>query len=80
MHSHAYSTRNLKLLARAEDFQLPGDKPLGVGDRVQLNSGGPLGLVVDIGESTDELIVAWNHQVNGEEGNLPRLCVHRFMG
>jgi hypothetical protein len=43
---------------------------LNLGERVRLNSGGPIGLVVD----TDELVtIAWP----GGEATFPPECLHR---
>ena len=76
MRSHAYATRYLKLVARAEDFQKPGARALAVGDRVRLNSGGPSGLVVD--EMGDDLTVAWKYRGIVSEHNLSRGCLHKY--
>ncbi len=63
--------KRLSLVARAEDFQDGREPPLRIGDRIQLNSGGPVSLVVDLDIET--VTVAWN----GAEAVFPRPCVHR---
>lgn len=55
------------------DFGIPGTNgPLFVGDRVTLNSGGPLMTVVDFGET--HLVAA---TPNGVEHSYPLECVRR---
>jgi uncharacterized protein YodC (DUF2158 family) len=63
--------KRLSLVARAEEFQDSREPPLRIGDRVQLNSGGPSTLVVDLDAET--VTVAWQ----GGEAIFPRSCVHR---
>jgi hypothetical protein len=50
----------------------PGERPLGIGDHAQLNSGGPRALVVDVFE--DRIVVALP---GGSEAEFPRECLHR---
>jgi hypothetical protein len=59
------------LVARADEFQDSREPPLRIGDRVQLNSGGPISLIVEL--DTEAVTVAWN----GAEAVFPRACVHR---
>jgi hypothetical protein len=51
----------------------PVAPPLSFGESVQLNSGGPTGLVVDI-VGDDHLAVAWRES----ESIIPRPCLKRF--
>jgi hypothetical protein len=44
--------------------------PLNLGERVRLNSGGPIGLVVETGEL---VTIAWP----GGEATFPPECLHR---
>jgi hypothetical protein len=66
-----FDPKRLYLVARAVDFYDSREPPLYLGNRVQLNSGGPISLVVDIDIET--VTVAWN----GAEAVFPRPCVHR---
>jgi len=61
----------LALVASASTFQDPREPKLRIGDRIRLNSGGPVGLVVEI-DSTG-ITLAWP----GGETTLPAACVHR---
>lgn len=47
-------------------------EPLRLGEAVELNSGGPRCLVVDI-EPQDMVTIAWD----GGEAHVPQICVHR---
>jgi hypothetical protein len=47
--------------------------PIGFGERVRLNSGGEIGLVVDI-PPDDKITVAWRES----ESTLPRACFKRY--
>ena len=51
------------------------DEPLAVGDRVRLNSGGPVSLVVDLAEA--EATIAWKINERIEERILARVCLSR---
>jgi hypothetical protein len=66
-----FDPRHLHLIARADDFRDSREPALYIGNRVQLNSGGPVSLVVDL--DTETVTVAWN----GAETVFPRSCVHR---
>ncbi len=47
--------------------------PLSIGERAVLNSGSPIGLIVDTNH--DDLTVAWP---NRAETTLPRACLSRY--
>jgi len=70
-----FDPKHLSLVARADEFQDSREPPLRMGDRVQLNSGGPIALVVDI--DGDQITVAWTDNAQIDETVFPRLCVHR---
>lgn len=67
----SFESRKLSLMASAADFQDSREPPLRIGDRVQLNSGGPSSLVVDL--DADTVTIGWS----GAEAVFPRPCVHR---
>jgi hypothetical protein len=67
----SFDPKCLSLIARADEFQDSREPPLRIGDRVQLNSGAPVSLVVDL--DTETVTVAWNEG----EAAFPRSCVHR---
>ena len=66
-----FSVNDLSLVESVNNFHDVREPALRVGDRVQLNSGGPPSLVVDLDPET--VTVAWN----GAEVVFPRPCVHR---
>jgi uncharacterized protein YodC (DUF2158 family) len=67
----------LRLVASSDEYQDDREPPLRLGDVVQLNSGGPLSLVVDI-RDCNTVTIAWRDNKDlAEEAELPRLCVHR---
>lgn len=68
---HQFDPRHLHLIARAEQFSDSREPPIYIGNRVQLNSGGPVSLVVDV--DNDTVTLAWNEG----EAAFPRSCVHR---
>jgi uncharacterized protein YodC (DUF2158 family) len=65
----------LTMISPAESFHDAREPPLVIGNRVRLNSGGPIMLVVDIND--DAVIVAWRDSGGSREHNFPALCVHR---
>jgi hypothetical protein len=67
----------LKLVAYSEEFQDDREPPLRLGDVVQLNSGSPLCLIVDL-PCRNTVVISWRES-NGrvQEQPLPRACVHR---
>ena len=67
----SFDPKRLSRIARAEEFQDSREPPLRIGDRVQLNSGGPVSLVVDLDAET--VTLSWI----GAEAVFPRACVHR---
>jgi hypothetical protein len=66
-----FSLSDLVLVAPASDFNDPREPPLVIGNRVRLNSGGPVMLVV--GVDADLITAAWP----GGEAVFPRPCVLR---
>jgi len=66
-----FDPKRLSLVAHAGEFHDSREPPLRIGDRVQLNSGGPVSLVVDLDVET--VTVSWNEA----ESIFPRPCVHR---
>ncbi len=61
----------LSLISGVDNFHDPREPALRIGDRVQLNSGGPSSLVVD--HDAETVTIAWK----GAEAVFPRSCVHR---
>lgn len=66
-----FEPKYLMLVKSAQEFHDRREPTLRIGDRVQLNSGGPIALIVDLNVKT--VTVAWN----GAEAILPGPCVHR---
>jgi hypothetical protein len=66
-----FGVNHLELVKGWDSFRDPREPEFRIGDRVQLNSGGPSSLVVDI--DTETVTIAWN----GAEAVFPRPCVHR---
>jgi len=66
-----FQANKLKVVDGAEAFNDEREPPLRMGDRVCLNSGSNVALVVEIGS---DLTISWP---NGSEAILPRQCVHR---
>ena len=53
------------------------DRPLGIGDVVILNSGGPNMMVVDIED--DRVTTAWTYGAGKvQEAEWPSVCLHRI--
>ncbi len=65
----------MHLVNRSEDFRRPGEPPIRIGDIVELNSGGPPMLVVDVDNRI--ITVGWRDGELIREGWLPEPCVHR---
>ena len=76
LRGKSFRALELELVRRAEDFRRPGERPIAFGDRVSLNSGGPIGLVVDV-LPEDRIVVGWSVQGDVVERPLPAACVHR---
>ena len=76
MKSLFFQASELALIAGAQTFQHASEPELRVGDVVQLNSGSPRMMVVDVEHET--ITVAWRDE-NGFpiEVILPSSCVHR---
>jgi hypothetical protein len=73
--SQSFPTDHLSLVATAATFQDPREPPLRMGDWVQLNSGGPRSLVVDV--MPDKITIAWKDGNNVAECVFPPACIHR---
>ena len=73
--SQRFPTDQLSLVARAESFQDPREPPLRIGNWVQLNSGGPRSLVVDI--EGDKITIAWDADNRPCEHTFARARIHR---
>jgi hypothetical protein len=67
----SFQANKLQVVDGAESFNDGREPPLCIGDRVCLNSGSNVALVVEIGPT---VIISWP---NGAEAILPRQCVHR---
>ena len=61
----------LQVVDAAESFRDDREPPLRVGDRVCLNSGSDIALVVEI---DSEVTISWPR---GIEAVLPHACIHR---
>jgi preprotein translocase subunit YajC len=68
MRSARVAARRLELVSAAQRQS----ERLVIGDRVRLNSGGPVGLVVDTDDS-NQITVAWGRQ----EVTFPSICFLR---
>jgi hypothetical protein len=66
----------LRLVAHSEEFHDEREPPLGIGNRVRLNSDGPQMMIVDISEN--EIVASWNVEGKNHECMFPRACVHRI--
>lgn len=66
---------DLVVVATAESFRVPGEPELRIGDVVMLNSGGPVGLIVD----TDGSNIVFSWRVDGKtyEMESSAACFHR---
>jgi len=72
----SFDSRRLSLVAPGVRFQDDREPPLRIGDRVQLNSGGPVALVVDL--DGEAITVAWTDAAKIDESVFPRACIHRM--
>jgi uncharacterized protein YodC (DUF2158 family) len=63
------------LCARAAEFRDSREPPIQIGDVVQLNSGGPASLAVDLADR--RVTVSWRDEDETHEQTFPRACVHR---
>jgi len=78
IRSGVFRIEDLEVVGSPEDYQDVRDKPLGIGSLVQLNSGGPRLLVVDL-DTEGRLTAAWRDASGGEqEISLPAVCFHRI--
>ena len=73
--SRLFRAECLSLIAKAESFQDPREPQLRMGDWVQLNSGGPRTLIVNI--EIDEITIAWRNGDKIAECVVPHACIHR---
>jgi uncharacterized protein YodC (DUF2158 family) len=72
-HRKAFALSELVVVSRAKAH----DKPLCLGDRVKLNSGSPLMLVVDA--SDDVVTTAWRDESgSSHEDSFPAICLSRL--
>ncbi len=67
-----YPAHSLGLVARAGEIAGTGER-LHLGDRVRLNSGGPVMLVVDC--DGDRFVVAWSDAGKIREASFKRACL-----
>jgi hypothetical protein len=71
-----YAPDRLNRIAKSEEFRVPGEPPVRLGDVVQLNSGGPRCLVVDLLDFNN-LAVSWRDSEGMiYEDVFPAPCVH----
>lgn len=76
MKHEIFHANRLRLVATAASFRGPGEPKLRFGDAVNLNSGGPQSIVVDV-EGAD-VTVAWRDDCGDvHEMTLPESCLHR---
>jgi len=70
----SFKVSDLRVVSSPE----PHATPLRMSERVRLNSGGPVGLIVDL-KPDDHVVVAWPPQDDGVavEDTLPSACVRR---
>lgn len=66
-----FDFNSLELVGGVDNFHDSREPPLRIGDRVQLNSGGPISVVVDL--DAEAVTIAWRQG----EAVFPRPCVHR---
>ena len=72
----SFRSKDLEIVRSSEDFRRANEKPIGVGDVMRLNSGGPAMLVVDL--DAGSVTVAWRNASKIEEASFPEPCVHRI--
>lgn len=72
MHNRAFRVSDLVVVGRATSL---ADQPREVGDFAVLNSGGPIGLIVDLG---DLLTVAYQDGESVKEYSVPPECLRVF--
>ena len=78
LHDRVFKCDRLKLIARADEFQDSREPPLCLGDVVQLNSGGPNCLVVDLEDGNTGTISWRDSSGTPQELPIPLACVHRI--
>lgn len=66
----------MRLIATGESFRRGDEPPIGLGDLVRLNSGGPPMMVVDL--DGKNVTAAWRSGQKIEERTFPEVCVHRI--
>ena len=76
LHNRALRAKDIVLISAAEHFHRDGYR-VGIGDRVQLNSGGPEALVVDI-LADDRVCIAWRNGPVVQEQELSMRCIRRL--
>lgn len=75
LHNRALSSKEIVLISSAEHFHRDGHK-VGIGDKVQLNSGGPTATVVDILPG-EQVYISWRDGSIVYEKQISMRCVHR---
>ena len=73
--SGRFKLEDLVIVATAESFRVPGEPDLRIGDVAMLNSGGPVGLIVDI--EGDQAVFSWRVEEQTYEMSSPSACFHR---
>lgn len=73
--SGTFRADDLVVVATAESFRVPGEPELRVGDVVMLNSGGPVGLIVDTDGS--DIVFSWRVGDKTYEMESSAACFHR---
>jgi uncharacterized protein YodC (DUF2158 family) len=76
MKHERFNVNDLNKIAGSEVFRLPGEKSIGFGEIVRLNSGGCDMLVTDI-TGDNVLTLEWISDTGFQECDIPEPCVHR---
>jgi hypothetical protein len=77
-HNRAhFDADDLQIVRRLDPHDSVGSSRLSIGDRVRLNSGGPLSLIVDI--DGDTVTVSWTDCGRVWESRAPASCYQKTL-
>lgn len=76
-HRRGFPAEWIERILPSEQFRDDREPPLRLGDVVQLNSGGPQSLIVDLVDC-NTVVISWiDRQGHPCEAIFPSACVHR---